>query len=300
MEITGYNTLSTSEISVTSNPYLEDIEDWNEKDLPHYKKKVADRMFSGYVSILLGALVAYALYLIFFATVASMFPGLYAALGESVAAQWVCLGLFYVVTFMIVFIYGKNSMVKFVASCHGEIGHDGNPFMKRLIAHIVISAIICVLATVVCMLSFNVSVESSMGLPVLESYMYLPAIISPLAYFTGTLVARNGMIKCPVCGRFDTVYKIKSSDDFGERRDGHHKEYDYETERVGTKTTTTYYSDGSKSSHSEGIYESVRYTKEYDDYSNLSVHTYLCRECSYAEETLEEKKWKTMRSRYRG
>ena len=130
--------------------------------------------------------------------------------------------------------------------------------------------------------------------------MYLPAIISPLAYFVGTLAARNAMHTCPVCGRFDTVYRVKCSEDFGEHRDGSHTEYNYESERIGTRTTTTYYSDGSRTTESEGIYGSVRYTSEYDDYSSLAKYAYLCRECSYVEETLEEKKWKSLRTRYRG
>ncbi len=300
MEVTGHNTLSTDEISVTSNPHLRDIEVWNERDLPHYKKKVADRMFSGYISIFLGALISYALYLVFFATVASMFPGLYSMVSSSFTAQWVCLFLFYAIVFVAVFFYGKKSMVKFVASCHGEVAHDGNPFMKKLKLHIVISAVLCIAVSVVCILLFDEKVSSQMGLAVLESYMYVPAIISPLAYFIGSLSARNSMIKCPVCGRFDTVYRVKSSEDFGERQDGSHKEYDYKTERVGTKTTTTYYTDGSRTTRSEGIYGSVRYTQEYDDYSSLSRFTYLCRECSYVEETLEEKTWKTKRDEYRG
>lgn len=300
MEITGYKTLSSDGISVTSNPYLQEIEVWDEKKLPHYKKKVADRMLSGYVSILLGGLISYAIYLIFFSITAAMFTNLYNLISKSFAAQWVCLAIFYVIVFIIVFLFGKKSMVKFVSSCHGEIGHKGNPFMKHLIAHIIISAVLCIVCTVAAILLFNDKVESSMGLLVLESYMYLPAIIAPLAYFIGTLIARNNMTKCPICGRFNTIYKLKSSEDFGERKDGQHKEYEHKSERVGTKTIKTTYTDGSTSTRSEGIYESVRYTKVYEDFSNLSKYVYLCRECSYEEETVEEKKWKTLKERYRG
>ena len=300
MEITGQKTIKTDEISVTSNPYLEEIEAWNEQDLPHYKKKVKDKMFSGYISIVLGGLIAYVLYLVFYSCIAAMFTGAYNALCGSFVGQWICMGIFYVIVFILVWLYGKKMMVKFVASCHGEIGHDGNPFMRRLMFHIIFSGILCVVGTVIAILVFNENGTSSMGLLVLETYLYLPAIISPFAYFVGTLSARNEMIQCPVCGRFETVYKRKISDDFGERQDGQHKEYDYKTERVGTKTITTYYSDGSKDSRSEGIYGSVRYTKEYDDYSNLAKYIYLCRECSYVEETIEEKSWKTLRTKYRG
>ena len=191
-------------------------------------------------------------------------------------------------------------MPKVVASCHGEIGHDGMPFMKTLTVNIIISAVLCVVCSVGAILLFSDKFESSMGLVVLESYLYLPAVISPLAYFIGTLSSRNAMIKCPVCGRFNTVYKLKSSEDFGERQDGQHTEYDYESERVGTKTTKTYYTDGTVDTKSEGIYERVRYANEYNDYSNLAKYTYLCHECSYTEETLEEKKWKTLQARHRG
>lgn len=300
MEITGQKTLSTDQISVTSNPYLKEIEDWNETELPHYKKKVADKMLSGYVSIVLGGLISYILYIAFFAITFSMFEGLYNLVSSKSVMQWVILFIFYLVVFIIVFIHGKKAMIKFISSCHGEIGHDGNPFIKRLILNIIISAIICVAGTILAFVFYKEGGVSSLGLHVMETNMYLPAIISPLAYFIGTLFARNQMSICPVCGRFDTVYRIKCSEDFGEHRDGSHTEYDYRTERVGTKTTTTYYTDGSQSSRSEGIYGSVRYTEVYDDFSSLAKYAYLCRECSYVEETLEEKKWKTLQNKYRG
>ena len=116
MEVTGYKTLSTDEISVTSNPYLQEIEEWDERDLPHYKKKVADKMFSGYVSIVLGGLISYALYLVFFAITGSMFPGFFAAVSGSIVVQWVCLFVFYAVVFAIVFIFGKNAESRCILS----------------------------------------------------------------------------------------------------------------------------------------------------------------------------------------
>lgn len=300
MEITGQRTLSTDGISVTSNPYLREIEVWKEKDLPHYKKKVRDRMFNGYVTAVLGGLIAYGLFIVFFAITFSMFTGLYNLVSSSTVAQWIVLMVFYLVVFLIVFSHGKKTMVKFVSSCHGEIGHSGQPFMKRLVFNLVFSAIIGVVGTALAIILYKDGAQSSMGLRVLEGNMYLPAIISPFAYFIGTLSARNQMTVCPVCGRFDTVYRIKCSEDFGERSEGSHKEYDYKTERVGTKTTTTFYSDGSKTSRSEGIYGSVRYTEVYNDFSSLAKYAYLCHECTYVEQTLEEKKWKTLQSKYRG
>ena len=300
MEITGYETLSTDELSVSTNPYLEDIEIWDERELPLYRKKITDRIISGYTSAVLGGLIAYGLYIVFFAIVASMFTDLYAMLCSSYVAQWICMGVFYVVVFFLVHLYGQRTMATLETSCHGEIGHDGKPFIRSIIVHIVISALLCVVCTAAAVLYFYREVGSAPGLLVLESFVYLPAVIAPFAYFVGTLTARRSMVKCPVCGRYDTVYRVKSSRDFGQRKDGHHQEFDYEQERVGTRTTTTYYSDGTRSTDTEGIYESVRYTNEYDDYSSLAKYTYLCRECSYAEETLEEKKWKSLRTRYRG
>ena len=166
--------------------------------------------------------------------------------------------------------------------------------MKRLLT------IILAVAVSGAVIYFGGFPSTGTGLKIVDNFVYLSAIIAPLAYFLGSLVTLNNLTECPVCGRFNTVYRLKSSKDFGERKDGSHDEHEYKSERVGTKTTTTYYTDGSKESHSEGIYESVRYTKEYDDYSNLAKYTYLCHECSYAEETVEEKKWKILKSKYRG
>lgn len=299
MEVTGYNTVSTDSIAVTTNKYLKDIESWDERDLPCYKKKVNERMFNGYTAIVPGAIVAYIFYFLFIAIGFSIITSLYEILAEMPNLQWIVIALSYLAVFFIVFAYAKKSMVNFVDSCHGEIGHKGQPFRKRLIFNLVFSIILAVLASgaVIYLGGFPSTVT---GLKIVDNFVYLSAIIAPFAYFLGSLVVLNSLTECPVCGRLNTVYKLKTSKDFGERKDGSHDEHEYKSERVGTKTTTTYYTDGSKDVRSEGIYQSVRYTKKYDDYSNLAKYTYLCHECSYVEETVEEKKWKILKSKYRG
>jgi hypothetical protein len=215
------------------------------------------------------------------------------------AIQWVLLALSCLAVFLIVFKTAKKSMIEFIDSCHGEIAHDGQPFAKKLKGNLVFS-IILFIAGCAAIIYFGGIKVTETGLSVFDSFMFAPALIAPLAYFWGSLSVRYELSICPICGRMNTIYRIKSSKDFGEKNDGSHEEHEYRSERVGTRTTTTYYSDGSKESTSSGIYESVRYTKEYDDYSNLAKYTYLCKECSYAEETVEEKRWKVLRSEHRG
>ena len=130
--------------------------------------------------------------------------------------------------------------------------------------------------------------------------MYVPAFILPFARFLGFIVGRRDIPICPVCGRYNTVYKQQIGEQFGQTHDGEHTEYDYQTERVGTRYTTTTYTDGAKNTTSSPIYESVRYTEVYQDYSALVKYVYLCSECSYCELSLEEKKWKIRSNRYRG
>ena len=67
MEFKGEKTILREEISVTSNKYLEEIESWNEQDLPCYKRKVRTKIFDGFLSIIAGVMIAYACYLLFFA-----------------------------------------------------------------------------------------------------------------------------------------------------------------------------------------------------------------------------------------
>ena len=299
MEIVGTSTVQTDEISVTSNKYLTDIENWEERDLPCYKKKVRDKLSAGYVSIVPGAIICYACYMILMTVGFAFIGDIDVKLSQSLPLTLSVLGIFALATFFLIFAFSKKRMVEFVDSCHGEIGHDGNPFIRKLRANLIFAIILAVavigFALYLLLIKKSISVESAFA-----TFYLLPAIVSPLGYFAGMLSARNSFSVCPVCGRFNTVFKFKSSDDFGEKQDGSHKEHETRSERVGTKTTTTYYSNGTQSSVSAPIYGSVSYVKEYDDYSNLAKYTYLCHECSYVEETVEEKKWKILRSKYRG
>lgn len=296
MEVTDVKTISRDELLVSTNKYLQEIEQWDERDLPYYKRKVRGRIFGGYTSIIT-ALIIISLANILVTVVGMMFfDGFFDSLSTNATTQWIVLGVFYFTVFLSYYLYAKKSTVKFIDSCHGEIAHEGSPFIKKVIFNLVFSFI----------LGFGVSgyaiytVINSGSTNFLPLLMYFPAIISPFSYFLGTLTARNDLSVCPVCGRYNTVFKRKISNDFGEKMDGEHIEHDYKSERVGTKTTTTYYTDGSTSEKKEGIYESVRYTNEYQDFSNLAKYIYQCKECSYVEETVEEKSWKVLKARYRG
>ena len=299
MEIVGTSTVKTDEISVSSNKYLTDIEVWNERDLPCYKRKVRDKLSAGYLSIFAGAIICYACYMVLMTIGFAFIGDIDVKLSQSLPLTFAMLGIFAIATFILVFAFSKKRMIEFVDSCHGEIGHDGNPFIRKLRANLIFSIILAV--AVICyavylvLVAKTVSVESAFA-----TFYLLPAIISPMGYFLGMISARNSLSICPVCGRFNTVFRVKSSKDFGEKMDGSHKEHESRSERVGTKTTTTYYTDGSTKVTTAPIYGSVSYVKEYDDYSNLAKYTYLCHECSYTEETLEQKKWKVLKSKYRG
>ncbi len=299
MKITGNNTLSVDEISVTSNKYLEEIEIWDERDLPCYKKKVRGRIFSGYLSIVFALLLVYLSYYALSTLAFFIYQDYDAILKEIPALQWVFLGVFLLIVFLVFYKTSKKSMIGLIDSCHGEIAHEGSPFVKKLKVNLVIS-IILVLAIIGYAVFSALTATEAPTEDYLQTYMFFPAFFAPMFYFIGSITARNGLSICPVCGRYNTVFRIKSSKDFGEKQDGRHIEYDYKTEKVGTEIVTTTWSDGSKTTSSSPIYGSVRYTEEYDDYSNLSKYTYLCRECSYVEETLEEKKWKVLQNKYRG
>ena len=298
MEYTGYDTVSSTAISGTSNKYLEEIETWNETDLPYYKKKVRSKIFSEYTSIVAGVIVINVAYILLTAIIYSAFSGLANLLDESKTAALIFTGVFALAVFLVVFFFSKKSAVEFIDSCHGEIARKKSPFIRKVTVHLIISIILCI--AVVGGVSYYAMTTLNSGADLLELTRNAVAMFAPVAYFSGIIVARNSVNQCPVCGRLNTIYKIKIGEDFGERKDGSHKEYEHRSERVGTKTITTYYTDGSTTSRDEGIYESVRYTKEYDDYSNLSKHEYLCHECSYAEETVEELKWKIFKTKYRG
>lgn len=298
MEYTGYDTVSSNAISGTSNKYLEEIETWNETDLPYYKKKVRSKIFSGYTSIVAGVIVINVAYILLTAIIYSAFSGLAELLETNKTTALIFTGVFALAVFLLVFLFSKKSALEFIDSCHGEIKRTKSPFIRKVTLHLIISIILCV--AVVGVVSYYAMTTLNSGADVLELTRNAVAMFAPVAYFAGIIAARNSVNQCPVCGRLNTIYKIKIGEDFGERKDGSHKEYEHSSERVGTKTITTYYTDGSTTSRDEGIYESVRYTKEYDDYSNLSKHEYLCHECSYAEETVEELKWKIFKTKYRG
>lgn len=300
MDYTDQDYGYADEFRPTSNKYLKVVETWRETELPYYKKKVKDKIFGGYTMVIAGAIVAYLIYAVLLGVVGMFYSKIVDVLSSNPWTQWLTIGIIAVITFFIIRFAGKRSIVKFVDSCHGEIGHKANPFYHKLIVHTIVSLILAIAIAVVCIVLVGKQVSVVGDIAVLSTFMFLPALIAPCAYFLGSIAGIGELTVCPICGRYNTVYKVKLGQDFGTRKDGQHKEYDYKSERVGTKTTTTYYTDGSTSSRSEGIYESVRYTEEYDDFSSLAKFAYLCKECSYVEETIEEKQWKVLQDRYRG
>ncbi|MBQ7407712.1 MAG: hypothetical protein IJW13_00335, partial [Clostridia bacterium] len=296
---TGYNTVSTDSISVKSNQYLEEIEQWDERELPYYKRKVRGKIFSGYVSIVPALLLVYLCYYVVTAIGYVAYENLEKLLKDVPALQWGIIALFALLVFFIVFRVAKKSMINFIDSCHGEIAHEGSPFVKKLKVNLVIS-IILMLAGIGYFVYSALQANAIENANILQTFMFAPAFIAPMAYFIASIVARDELTECPVCGRYNTVFRVKSSADFGEKKDGEHNEREYRSERVGTTITTTHWSDGSTTKSTSPIYGSVAYTKVYSDYSNLSKYTYYCHECSYVEETLEEKTWKVLKSKYRG
>ena len=112
-----------------------------------------------------------------------------------------------------------KSMIEFIDSCHGEIAHDGQPFAKKLKGNLVFS-IILFIAGCAAIIYFGGIKVTETGLSVFDSFMFAPALIAPLAYFWGSLNVRYELSICPICGRMNTVYRIKSSKDFGEKNDG--------------------------------------------------------------------------------
>ena len=121
MEITNERTISTDEISTTSNKYLADIEVWDERDLPYYKRKVKDRIIGGYSSIILGIVIAYVFYTAVMTIALSAFNKGLETMQAIPAIQWVLLALSCLAVFLIVFKTAKKSMIEFIDSCHGEI-----------------------------------------------------------------------------------------------------------------------------------------------------------------------------------
>lgn len=297
-QLTDIRTISTDGVAVTSNPHLEEIETWDERDLPYYKRKVSGKIFSGYTSLVPSMIIVYACYIFFTAIGFATIDNLTAWLQAMPFIQWIILALFAVISFILVFLFSKKSAIEFIDSCHGEIGHKGYPFIKVVIANLIISIIL-----VVAVIGLAVYVDIASGFTknglTIQTFTYLPGVVSPIAYFLGIIVARNQLSVCPVCGRYNTIFRVRLSHSFGERKDGSHVEYESESERIGTETITTYYSDGSTSKTEQGIYQTVTYANEYDDYSNLTKYAYLCHECSYCEESIEETKWKVFKTKYR-
>lgn len=298
MQYTGHDTVLRDSSSVTSNKYLEEIEVWKETDLPYYKSKVRGKIFSGYTSIIAGVFIVYAFYILFTAIVFSAFPSFVDLLEESATVGLILTAITYLPVFLGVFFFSKKSMVEFVDSCHGEINAKKSPLMRKVTVNLIFSIILCVAVSgAVILFAMN---KLSSGFAIYELTRNCACIIAPVAYFAGMIATKNQLEICPVCGRLNTVYKVKSSNDFGEKKDGSHNEYDYKSERVGTLKTTTKWSDGSTSVDYSPIYERIRYTEEYDDYSNLAKYTYYCHECSYVETTVEKTSWKILKSKYRG
>ena len=56
-------------------------------------------------------------------------------------------------------------------------------------------------------------------LEILSAFMYVPAFILPFARFLGFIVGRRDIPICPVCGRYNTVYKQQIGEQFGQTHD---------------------------------------------------------------------------------
>lgn len=285
-------------VAVTYNDYLRDIENWDETELPKYRSKVMDHTIGTFFRIVLGLIVSTLLYAAVVG-ISSMFFSIETMGG--VPYQIAAIALIHLISFIIYFRGGKKAIRKLIDSCHGEIAHNGSPFIRKIKVCLVLSLIlfIGVVAYVIFKYMNGEKIEGGY-LEILSAFMYVPAFVLPFARFLGFIVGRRDIPICPVCGRYNTVYKQQIGEQFGQTYDGEHTEYDYQTERVGTRYTTTTYTDGSKNTTSSPIYESVRYTEVYQDYSALVKYVYLCSECSYCELSLEEKKWKIRSNRYRG
>ena len=285
-----------NEIAISYNDHLREIEKWDETDLPKYKSKVLDHTFGSFLRIVIGLFAATFIYSAVVG-ISSMFLSIETIF--KMEFQIIAIILINIISFIIFYIGGRKAIRKLINSCHGEIGHDGAPFMRKVKVCFVLAIILYIAAFIVLLLMYNKSPKTD-DLGLLNGFMYLSAFIVPLARFLGFITGRKDLPICPICGRYDTVYKQQMGEMFGETHDGSHTETAYQTERVGTRYTTTTYTDGSKNTTSSPIYESVRYTEVYQDYSGLIKYVYLCSECSYCELSLEEKKWKIRTNRYRG
>ncbi len=265
--------------NLNHNEFLVGFEEWSEENVARYKKKVAGQVIYGYFTMALGYLFT----MLVGSVVAGLLLGIVIELGIDYLQVLVWAAQM-AVTFFAFFWYGIRKIRKFMKENHGEVGHEGNPLYKQMSLHRWITLGLTVAFTAWTLLAM---IGDSFFENFSASMMFTAIPLASCGYFFGAVDEMWLAPKCPICGRFHTVSKMQVGK-YGDKVDGQREMRQRVTEQTGTRTRTTYWSDGSTTSSSSPIYSTVTKVTVYDEHSVLCDYVKACSECTYHAEGTEK------------
>ena len=292
----AFNSGQTESVTIFTNKYLDPITGWSEKSVAGYKKQIFLHAFSAWIMSLFIFTI--------FNTMLSAAGGLIMLPFVWLPIEYVGIGYFSLATALMMLaaiLIGYKKTLKLIRRNNGEIGHRGQPFMIHTLVNFFLSllmaagALVGAAILVYYMYISSIATEDPQFFDVIKPYLILVANFAvpffyPFFYFVGTLIGigkmRHGWT-CPVCGRYDAV-KIET-EMFAKSKSGGYDERITRSERIGTETTTTYWSDGSTTSSSSPIYGQVyHHTNVHETGTKLNRYFVNCQGCSYHREFTEQ------------
>lgn len=302
----AFNVGQTESVEVYTNKFLDPITSWEEKNVAGYKKQVFLHGFSGWM-------MSFFIFVIF-NTMLSAAGGLIMLPFVFLSPEQMGIGYFALATVLMIIaatIIGYKKTKKLIKRNNGEIGHRGKPFAVHSVFNFIFGIVIAGAAVVGFSYLVYQMYLSSIETPDPDFFeVILPNLILvanfavpffyPLFYFLGTMIGIGKMrhsYTCPVCGRFDSIVIEKES--FAKSKTGDYERDITRTARVGTETTTTYWSDGTTTSSSSPIYGQVYdHTDVHEVGTKMERYFVNCRGCSFHREFTEKVRYDEVVGRY--
>ena len=273
-----------------TNEYLQHLLDFEESEVPYYKKKIALFISGGYSHILSAFIINYLASLVGAFIVGMMISeGL--NFGELIM-DMILLAVSMIICYAVSFKSGKKRMHKYIDINHGELGHRRGKMYKKIKSKGTLLMLLTVaLAAVIAFIRFGLGVDNLIVLDTMDVLHYAVVLIGSVAfYFFGAVSYCNEAKLCPYCGRINT-FSVKKLSSIGSKFEGYSTSISSRTAKVGTRytTTKTTYSDGSAtySTSSSPIYGTVYTEHTYENSSTIDSYLYYCTECPGTETSTE-------------
>lgn len=275
-----------------TNRFLKNIEQWNEREVNDYKRKVGFELTEAWTEAIIVFALMFTVLGYAWAFIATTLPKSM----KDTTKGCIAIAIYLLFTLIAASIMSKKNLKKFVSANRGEVGHKGEPYHKRVIAMIPVSLLIGVGINVALWIfvikDFNNMTTDELGVvqPLVCAALY------PFFYYLSTSrhLAKLQRRACPVCGRFDSVM-TENIARYGKKREGMEHVTKTQTKKVGEERTVARYADGrTQIISSKPIYATV-VVDEYDmEYGTvMSDYMTYCKHCSYIKEGTREQSYST-------